>query len=274
MSLLAIISTLTYSQNIKKTISIFVGNQGKFCGQTTLNSNPDFLNYIDADGFNGDLIYIGFLGKFNIKDRYRVSAHVGMYSDLAPVNYIISAAYYSNEKIGFGTSFIGYPELISDYFKHFNIYVPGLFPDLNPNYRQQRIYNYGFAVGPEYSISRSKIDLLLRIHAGIRRESVFSDGLYQKKVDDNYIVRYNFKTTPSFSPYLFPEIEYYFKLFNKNAKQFGVRIHLAGEISRRKIDYTKTTMQWTQEQKSVEHITSVKHSYSKYDIDFGIYYSW
>lgn len=272
--LIALLSTLTFSQNSKKTISFFIGNQGKYCGQTTINSNPDFLNYIDAEGFNGDLIYIGFQGKVNVKEKYKVSAIVGMYSDLAPVNYIISAVYYPKEKIGYGASFIGYPEYISDYFQHFNIYAPGLFPDLNTNYRQQRVYNYGFAVGPEYSIKSPKVELLLRLHAGLRRESVFSDGLYQKRVDDNYIVRYNFETSQGFSPYLFPEVECNFKLFSKNSKEIGVRLHLAGEFTQRKMDYTKTTMEWTPEQKQIERITSAKRNYSKYDLDFGIYYSW
>ncbi len=272
--LILFIASATLCQNTVKTVSFLVGNQGKFCGQSTINSNPDFLNYIDAEGFSGDLIYIGFQGKVSIKDKYKVSAIVGMYSDLAPVNYIISVAYYPKEKVGFGGSFIGYPELISEYFKHFNAYVPGLFPDLNTNYRQQRIYNYGFAFGPEYSIRGAKVDLLLRIHAGVRSESFFSDGLYQKLVDDNYIVRYNFKTNPGFSPYLFPEVECNIKLFGKNSKQFGVRLHLAGEFAKRKMDYTKTTMEWTTAQKQVEEITPAKRNYSKYDIDLGIYYSW
>ncbi|KAB2870770.1 MAG: hypothetical protein F9K37_04985 [Bacteroidales bacterium] len=271
---LCLFSYSAFNQNVEKSISFFVGFQGIFCDSFPDKSNQDFLNYIDRDGLSGNYAYVGFSGRIDIDQKYRASLSFGMYSDFSPTNINLTTSYYPFKHLGFGASFFGYPQYISYYFSYFQNNSPGMYPDLDTNSEQDRIYNYGFAVGPEYSLRTKRMDVSLRIHIGFRREQTFEAMLYQKRINSNYLVRHRFESNNEFVPYIYPELEALILVLKTETKKFGIKFHLAGEYTKRRMNYTQESSEWIENQTTRAKVVSNWHQYSKVDLDLGIIYFW
>jgi len=258
----------------EKRFEMFFGAQGISCDSFPDGSNIDFLNYIEKDDFSGNCAYIGFAGSAKVGEKVLCSVLVGMYSDLSPVNYNVSASYSLFRFIGFGASFLGYPQLIDRYdMYHWNTDV-GMYANLNPNYRQRRLYNLGFAAGPQLNYKNKWININMKLHAGVRWTRSLEDAILQKQIAGNYIRLISYETSNSPSLYFFPEVKVGIKLFRISETSIGLRSRFSSEITQRFINYSVISSEWTLDNSSESYIKSPKHNYSKIDFDFGIYFEW
>lgn len=275
--LLLALSYATYAKAqlaIEKSFEVLFGVQGVSCDSFADGENIDFLNYIDAEGFSGNYSYLGFAGSVNLGKRFSGNFLVGMYSDLSPVNYNISASYFPFNSFGIGTSFFGYPQYINEYNQfHWNNDI-GMYADLDNNYRQRRMYNLGLAVGPEVRYKTQGFSLNLRLHGGIRWNRIFEDAILQKKINGNLVRIIIYETTSSPNPYLFPELEIGIKLFKVSETNVGFRTRIAAEFSDRTLNYSRTIAEWTIENQTTNFLESPAHIYRKIECDFGFYFQW
>jgi hypothetical protein len=263
------------SQIVKEKQFVFtVGNQGAYCDSFPDGANLDFLNYVYRDKFTGNLAYISFVGYFKFSDTLDLSLTLGMYSDLAPTKNSISFRYFPFKMLGFGIGFMGYPQYINEYnLYHWNA-DEGLYADLDPNYRQHKMFNYGFALGPDLRYSNSRLSVDFRAYVGLRWVDILDVEIYQKAVNGNYRRVVHYRTTPSPNLYLYPEINLGVRLFTISKTDIGIRIRSAAELSKRAINYTRTTYDWTAEDAIVSKVKPGSHSSLIYELDFGLQFQW
>lgn len=273
--LLCISLLLAKSQIVKeKQFAFAVGNQGAFCDSFPDAENLDFLNYIYRDRFTGNLAYIVFSGYFKFSDSLDLNIEVGMYSDLVPAKYNFTLRYFPIKNIGFGFSFLGYPQYLNEFnLYHWNTDVE-LFADLDSNYRQYKMYNMGLGLGPAIRFANQGLTFYFSANAGIRWVEVLETNVYQKAIDGNFrrTIHYKTRNNPNF--YLFPEVTLGVKLFSFSSTVVGIKIRSAAELSRRSMKYTYQIADWTASNSETITVRPVYHNYLTYEVDFGIYLRW
>ncbi len=264
------------SQIVKeKQFNFSVGNQGAFCDSFPDGANLDFLNYVYRDNFSGNLAYISFMGFFKFSDSLDLSVNIGMYSDLAPTKNSVSIRYFPYKMLGFGISFMGYPQYFNEYNQfHWNT-DEGLYADLDPNYRQHRMFNYGLALGSDFRYSyNNRFFVDFRAYAGLRWFDILDVEILQKAINGNFRRVIHYRTSPSPSLYFYPEINLGLKLFTISKTDIGFRFRSAAEFSKRAINYTRTTYDWVADEPTVSKVKPKSHSSSILEVDFGLHLRW
>lgn len=270
-----IIPLISRAQLVKKTqVGFSVGNQGVYCENPKTPSNLNFLNYIYTDNFTGELLYIAFSGNFEFSNNIFANAVVGMYSDLAPVKYNFAFSYLPWENIGIGASFLGYSQYVDDFNQFHWENDTGMFADLDLNYRQQKMYNMGLAIGPELRYENSWFTGNIRTQLGLRWVSELNTNIVQKEINGNYKRMFTYAVGKNPNLYLFPEIELRFRLFSLSKSTLGIKVRAAAEYSKRTLNYRITTYEWTTQSSSTENISLAPSAYRSFETDFGLFFEW
>lgn len=270
--LFCFVSLSAQSQSSKYHLNLFAGSQGIACQKIWQGGIMDFLNYLEAEGYSENYLYIGVLWHYEINSQLEGRIMVGMQSDMAPVLLNLSTSYFFGKRLGLGVSFFGYPEILSNFQFHHQSIDAGM-ADFSYNSRSRRIYSMGFAIGPDYRLRYPNVTFDLRLHGGARWISSFSEGFLQKQVNGNYIRAIEYQTHNSPAFYFYPQAELGFRLFSLNSVAVGIKVKAALELSNRSIDYTQRISEWVYEPYT-RTITPYGHSYRKFDYDFGLNFSW
>lgn len=274
--LIIIISPLlNNAQSIKtKQFGLSLGNQAAYCEKIQNPSDLNFLNYAYTDNFTGNLLYLTLNAYYEFTNNMQLNMVVGMYSDLAPVKYNFAFSYLPYNLFGIGVSFLGYPQYIDNYNQFHWDNDTGLIADLDANYRQEKVYNAGLAAGPEFAYSNSWLALNLRAHFGVRWVEKFNTSIVQKQINGNYKRLYQYHIGRNPNPYLLPELEVQVKVITLSKSSLGIKLRAAAELSKRTLNYTRTTYEWLYTSRVSEEITFGSQKYSTFETDLGIYFSW
>lgn len=257
--------------SMRNHLNFFVGSQGVACQKIWNGSNIDFLNYIDAQGYSGNYMYIGAMWHFELGNKIEGKFMVSMQSDMAPVMLNFNASYFPRKSLGLGVSYFGYPQTIENFQLHHQNDV-GLV-SFYSYARYRRIYNTGLALGPEYKFRRRYVTFDLKLHGGVRWVSTFSEGFTQKQINGNYIRTIEYHTQKSPSMYFFPQAELGIHLFQIGKYSVGLKGKVLLELSSRKIDYSQSISEWVYAPYT-RNVTTQSHKYRKVDYDFGLNFSW
>lgn len=258
----------------ERRIGFAVGNQGSYCDSFPDGANLDFLNYVYRDKYTGNLAYISFSGYFKFSDTLDLSVNIGMYSDLAPTKHNFSIRYFPYRILGFGISYMGYPQYVNEFNQYHWNTDQGLYADLDPNYKQHKMFNYGLAIGPEIRYSYSNISVDFRTHVGIRWVDILDVEILQKAINGNFRRVIHYRTDPSPNLYFYPEINLGLKLFTISKTDIGIRFRSAAEYSKRAISYTRSTYDWVADEPIVSKVKPISHSSFVYEFDFSLQLRW
>lgn len=263
------------SQVVKeRRIGFAVGNQGAYCDSFPDGANLDFLNYVYSDKFTGNLAYISFLGYFKFSDSLDLSVNFGMYSDMAPTKNSISIRYFPYKLLGYGISYMGYPQYINEFNQYHWNTDQGLYADLDPNYKQHKMFNYGLALGPEIRYSNSNFSFDFKTHVGLRWFDILDVEILQKAINSNFRRVIHYRTNPSPNLYFYPEINLGLTLFTISKTDVGIRFRSAAEYSKRAINYTRTTYDWVDDEPTVSKVKPRSHRSFIYEFDFSLQLRW
>lgn len=258
--------------SMKNHLNLFVGSQGIACQKIWNGSNIDFLNYVDAEGYSGNYMYIGAMWHFELGNKVEGKFMVSMQSDMAPVLFNFNASYFFRKSFGLGFSYFGYPQTIENFHLHHWNNDIGLV-DLSSNARYSRTYNMGLALGPEYRFRRRYVTFDLKLHSGVRWVSSFTASIFQKQINGNYIRAIEYRTQNSPSMYFFPQAELGIHLFQMGRYSVGLKGKVLLELSGRTINYTQSISEWVYSPYT-RNVTTQSHKYRKVDYDFGLSFSW
>ncbi len=258
----------------KYSFSMCFGARSIACDSFPDNENLDFLNYLyNAQGGNlsPDYGYLGMASHLWLAGNWEIDIKLSMYDDFIPDQMNISVQYFPLKYLGFNFGINGYSQLMNEYNQYHHNTDTGYYGDIDPNYRQRSLYDLGIIGGPVLAIQEGRFSGIIKLNAGFGTFLSFSESISQKKINSNFRREFIYSTelTPSF--FFFPELALGFALISFPNSILGIQLQASFYIARRSIDYSRETLNWTNEYPFSEKVISPVHPYSKFDIDVGFY---
>ncbi len=234
-------------------------------------NNIDFMNYIHTGSGSFDEQYAGIGMQFKLNRQWEFEVKVSVLSDLVPSHFDLNSTLLFSKYLGLNLGLFTYPVYIENYnFYHINN-TTGYIGDINSNFRQRIIHEWGIKSGASFKLDQKRFHGLLNANVGMTSFSRFNESIAQKKNNAN--LRREFRYATHFSRALFfnPEIEAGFDCFKLGNAMFGAQFKANLFFTRQAIDYTRTVYYWTEEMPEKQRIKSPEHSFLKYDADLGFY---
>jgi hypothetical protein len=238
------------------------------------NENMDFINYMNSDRDYIDLSTIKVGLSFDFSERMFADINVIVMSDLVPDNYDISVHYFFSKYLGIGLGSLYYSNLITafeDYHKETN---PDYFI-LDQNLRQFENYDFGLYISPTFRpIYSDRLKVALRCDVGLSSLMEEHSSFYLKRKFSNEMRLYDYTTVKNIQPYVNPKLNLKLTVFKLRYFSVGVICNTNYFLSKKSMDYYRTTQVWTSENSIEEYIQPPKHNYSRFELDGGIFFAW
>ncbi len=236
--------------------------------------NIDFLNYLHSSPDMSEYQYLGFSSHIWFRGDWEADIKIAMYDDFAPNNFNIKAQYFPWKYIGFSAGFYIYPQLLNDFSTYHRVNDIGFYGDMNTNFRQRYVYENGIMAGVVLPFDYKFIHSRILLNGGVSSLSRFEEKVAQKKINSNLRTLIEYKTSKSPAFFFLPEIELYFDCFKFEKSIAGLQIQSSWYAVNRSVDYERTYYEWTNLNPLKEHIESVSHHFTKFELDFGFYLKW
>jgi hypothetical protein len=235
------------------------------------NANLDFMNYV-LDTKRRDIEqYAGIGFQYKPFRNWDFELKFTSLSDLDPRQFDLNATRRISPYLRATAGIFTFPVYIEDYFAYHFHTSPGFIGDINSNFRQRIIREWGIKTGVVFALNHKRFNGLLKANAGMASFDRFDESVAQKKNNAN--LRREFRYATHFAPSLFfnPELEAGFDCFKLGNTIFGAQLKTNLFITRQAINYTRTVYYWTEEAPETQRITNPRHSFLKYDADLGVY---
>jgi len=255
-------------------ISMFFGGRIETVDSFPNKDNIDFMNYVGfINDYLPDYIYIGFKGHFDFKNNFGANVRLVM-GDLTGID--LTGEYYPYKNIGFTAGFNTYRVYINDYSLYHKIETANnnLYGDLEPNYRQETLQDFGFYGGVILHKNFGFFKPKLTLNAGLASFTRFNTDVFQKQIDGNLKNRYSYSTKFTFNPFFYPKLNLDFDIIKFNKSTLGISLYSAWYVSQKAINYKVAYSEWTDDNSTITEVKPDKHYYSEFDFDAAIYLRW
>ena len=171
------------------------------------NNNLDFLNYLLDTKRRDNEQYAGIGLQYKPFRDWDFELRFTSLSDLDPRQFELNATRHISPYLRANAGFFTFPVYIEDYFAYHSHTSPGFIGDINSNFRQRIIREWGIKTGVVFALNYKRFNSLLKANAGMASFSRFDESVAQKKYNAN--LRREFRYASHFSPALFfnPELE-------------------------------------------------------------------
>jgi hypothetical protein len=240
------------------------------------NENIDFLNYLlsyDEAGVS-EYQYLGFTAHFWLRNNWEAVFKIAMFDDFAPNNLNITIHHYPLGFAGFSLGIYGFPQLLNDFSTYHRVNDAGWYGDINTNFRQRYLYEYGLSTGARFKVNWKSLHLFTGMNFGITRVPGFREIVQQKEINTNFRKEIHYKTHASWSPFLFPELELNIELFKLKQKTAGIQLQTNWYSTNRRMNYTRTVYSWEMNTPEIDEIKPRLHRIKKFEADLGVYLRW
>jgi hypothetical protein len=255
-------------------ISMFFGVRDTKVDSFPNTQNVDFMNYLYDSHEGSDYQYIGFSGHFWFKNHWESDIKVAMYDDFVPDNLDITAQYFFLKNIAASFGLYTHSALMNDFTMFHKTTGEGLYGDLETNFRQRKLFDRGLQCGVLLKQVYGKFHASLKLSGGVSSFKPFSEVVLQKQIDGNFVWQIDYQTENTWNFFFFPDLRLNLDCFTMKKSKLGIQLQANYFYSEKSIDYTQTTYDWTIVNSTVQQVDSPKHSYRKFDLDFGLYLKW
>jgi hypothetical protein len=235
------------------------------------SANLDFINYmsyLDYDPIG--TIYIGLSAVFKLRNNFEVAFKVFTNDDIIPTAANLSAQHYFNDYLGLNFGLYTYPLFTSDYEVFHNMEDVGFHP--SEYYSQRNIYDLGWIAGPVFRLNGKVFYANLKLNVGYSGFITFKEDLKQEKINSNFRRIVEYETTSKKEFFFFPEFKAGINIFTFKNSVLGMQFQSNMMISKRSLDYTRTTYNWSLVDKTTEEVSNPKHQFDIFDMDFGLFF--
>lgn len=236
------------------------------------NENLDFLNYLDNDSEFPDYILVKFGYRFDFLSKMKADIRIIMMDEIVPDNYDISVKYVVSPWLGIGVGSILNKNYISN-FENYHIEAFENYHLLDYNMKQFEAYELGFYLTPIVKpivndIVEFQIALDLGVASFLNQEAFFA----QKKKFSNEKMIYKYSTEINFQPYIQPKFDLRIKTLKIKNTTVGLFLNSTYSYSERNIKYTRSIQRWTLDNIQLDNIAPPKHSFSRWEMNLGIFF--
>ena len=259
-------------RNIETSFTLGVGHI--HVEEHSNDDNLDFLNYVDDYPEYLDFITMKFGLQFDYSKKMHADINLILLDDIMPDNYDISTYYLLNNFFGVGAGSMLSKYWISDYGKFHIDRNPDYYTE-GGNYRQFEYYDLGFYVTPVYRpIYKDGYKIVLKMNVGMSSFMKEESTFYLKKKLSNKRILYDYNTKLAFQPYINPKIDLRLNLIKIKNKNLGLLLKSNYYFSKRSMNYDLSYQEWTSENAVNTSVNTLKHNYSRLEIDLGFYLLW
>lgn len=238
------------------------------------SANLDFINYmsyLDYDPIGSP--YIGISTVFKLRNNFELALKVFTNDDIIPTAANLSVQHYFNNYFGLNFGLYTYPLFTSDYEVFHNLEDVGFNPVLNSGYYRQRdIYDLGWIAGPVIRLNGKVFYANLKLNVGYSGFITFTESFKQEKINSNFRRIVEYETTSKKEFFFFPEFKAGINIFSFKNFILGMQFQSNMMISKRSLDYTRTTYNWSLVDKTTEKVSNPKHQFDIFDMDFGLFF--
>lgn len=230
----------------------------------------DFLNYANIGA--EEMITLGYGIDFGT--TLFLDIKLKMTSDLAPDKYNISFYKLCSDiwGMGVGTSLNRF--YISYYEQYHANLLPG-FELMDDNQLQMTVYDWNFYLSPIARVIRSRnFQMNIKFELGVTTSQKKEETFIHKKMQANEMIAYNYVTNRSPHAFINPIIEFRFKAFQISRYHLGFVLNTNWHYSKRRMNYSRTIQHWTPDNMNTESIKAPSHTFSRPQVDGGLYISW
>jgi len=236
--------------------------------------NIDFLNYLNTYPDYLDFMTVKLGIKYKFSEKLTTDLNLILFDDLVPDNFDISSHYLLNDYFGIGAGTM----LYKNYITNFETYHIDSNPDyyiMDGNVRQFKSFDLGFYISPSFRpVYNDRFKAEIKFDLGLSSFLKEETSFYMKRKNSNEKLLYDYKTTMAFHPYINPRVNLKLKAFKINGTSVGFMCNTNLFYSKKAMNYTRSIQVWTPDNATNQDINSPKHSYSRFEIDFGVYLNW
>lgn len=238
------------------------------------NESLDFMNYFTHDPVYTDFVILKLGYTFDFLSKMSADIQLIMMDDIVPDNYDITVHYFMQSWLGIGVGSV----LNKNWITSFEEYQIQALPDyylVDYNVQQFTIYDIGFFLSPmlkpiDNDFFKLRIACDLGLSSFMKEEAAF----YHKKKLSNERVQYHYETETDYQPYIQPNIEIRIKAFKIKNTSLGFLLNSNYYYSKRSINYLRTIQAWTSDNTITEQIEPAKHTYSRFELNAGMFLRW
>lgn len=254
------------------SISGFFGQRDLKIENLPAGQNLNFVNYMSFldNGYIDGILYMGFSTHLQLRNGLEVEFKVFSNDDIFPTGGNLSVQYYWNNFLGLSMGLFANPFFISDY-ENFHNTMDDQFHSARFFHNQKNVFDMGWKVAPVLKFEVGRFFANLRFNLGFSGFVPFTNEIYQEMINSNFrrIVRYETQYNKQF--FMFPELRLALDVLNWGNSTMGIQIQSNYLISRRSLNYTRITYNWTHENQVVEEISDPRQRFNFWNIDFGLF---
>ncbi|MDA3823636.1 MAG: hypothetical protein PF450_13640 [Bacteroidales bacterium] len=234
----------------------------------------DFLNYLDSydDYPEDEMLGMNWYVKF--RGNWEVDLKIAVGSDLAPNTVYLKGRYFLNDHFGIAGAYYRYSQYMSAFDQWFINNNEDFIENYQGNYRQIKLYENNLMSGLFLDYQQGFMHLRVDLNAGVAVIPSFSTDFNRKMLSSNFRQKVVYDTQASPSLFIFPELTANFDLFHTKFSTIGIQVQSSWLYLERAMRYTETTYNWTRVEKTVEIVENASHTFSKFDIDIGLFLRW
>ncbi len=235
----------------------------------------DFLNYPEYP--SGEPFYyafLGFSGKILFINSIKTEFEAGIYDHGDPALLQFNAIYYPKKNMGISAGAMLFSYLSNDFSSFHQKKYPDFQGDLHGNFQQRTRYYSAYFAGVEFGYPGNKMNVSLKLQAGIGGHHSFEEKIQQKRIHSNYKEVLHYNTDYHLFPVFYPVFEFQQQLIDAKALTMGISFRGSLFYTFTAVDYQRTRYQWTIQDPEVLEIISKKHHFWKADGSLGFYLRW
>jgi len=258
------------------TFGCQIGASNVDAGLRSAGQNPDFMNYLYGSDSWLDFPSIGINAAIEFNNGTKASMRIFTGDELFPENIQLQLGYRLMPFLSLDASFHCYDWLINiDNANHYKAINPEMiYMGYDSDYRQISIYDISFLFGPEFYYQTGALSLSGGLQGGIGKFTSFDDKVTGKKLYSNYIEVYEFDVESDYSFMWSPSANLKIDLFKLSDCKLGFQTNMIGFLGKRGMDYKLTHYEWTMDNSSSSNLEGPIRNFSRWQIEFGIYFKW
>jgi hypothetical protein len=251
--------------------SLFLGSRDLLIEELPMGQNLNFINYLPYWPYSPiEAPYMGFSTQLLLRNGLEIDLRIFSNDDIFPVAGKFSVQHYFSDLLGISMGMFAYHFFTSKYLGFHTIGDKPL--EIHSHFlTSYNLYDLGFKIAPVLRFENRTFTTSFRLNLGLSGFVPFTDIINQFKPQSNFrrVIRYNTHYDLQF--FMLPDLRVGVNLLHIRNSVIGIQVLTNYMISRRSLNYTRSTYNWDFTNPIIETINNPKHRFHTWNIDFGLF---
>ncbi|MBT3244347.1 MAG: hypothetical protein HN352_14450 [Bacteroidetes bacterium] len=236
----------------------------------------DFIDYLEANKDYPEDEYLGFALLMNFKGPWQTDLRFTLNSGFYLSGYNLKIRYFLSKFVGISAGMLRHPYGIH----YFEEYLINRDVDYYTDVRGGSKHKYitaadkGWMAGLVFPLEYKFLHLTLQVNGGVSSIVPFREEFGQKRINSNFRRDLVYETRDSYNWFFFPEAAFFIDLLRIRDVRIGVQAQARWYLTKKYLNYTLSTYEWTYNSPKTMKITSPSHLLKKLEYDIGLVVRW